>query len=149
MAKKLFDHLNAITSEQDPKYFDKLSEEDVKSWSNFMINRFLSMKVEWIELIAEFLPLSQNLSPKELYKLYIGIIPKGRHYTKYIKGRGEEKYEEFLLDLIKKDYLCSEKEAKEYAEILYSTKEGRESIKNLCEMYGVPKKEITKLKLKI
>ena len=29
--KKLFDHLNAITSEQDPNYFDKLSEEDLKS----------------------------------------------------------------------------------------------------------------------
>ena len=28
--KKLFDHLNAITAEQDPKYFDKLSEEDLK-----------------------------------------------------------------------------------------------------------------------
>ena len=31
MAKKLFDHLTAITSEQDPKYFEKLSEEDAKS----------------------------------------------------------------------------------------------------------------------
>lgn len=149
MAKKLFDHLNAITADQDPKYFDKLSEEDVKSWSNFMINRFLSMKVEWIELIAEFLPLSQTLSPKELYKLYIGVIPKGRHYTKYIKGRNEEKYEEFLLELIKKDYLCSEKEAKEYAEILYTTREGREWMRDLCERYGVHKKEITKLKLKL
>ncbi len=29
MSKKLFDHLNAITAEQDPKYFDKLSDEDV------------------------------------------------------------------------------------------------------------------------
>lgn len=147
MPKKLFDHLNAITNEQDPKYFDKLSDEDVKSWSNFMINRFLSMKVEWIQLVAEFLPLSQTLSPRELYKLYIGIIPKGRHYTKYIKGRSEEKYEEFLLDLIKKDYLCSEKEAKEYAEILYSTREGRQSIKDLCQRYGIHKKEVTKLKL--
>ena len=26
-AKKLFDHLNAITAEQDPNYFDKLSED--------------------------------------------------------------------------------------------------------------------------
>ena len=149
MSKKLFDHLNAITAEQDPKYFDKLSDEDVKSWSNFMINRFLSMKIEWIELIAELLPLSQTLSPRELYRLYIGVIPKGRHYTKYIKGRGEDKYEQFLLDLIKKDYLCSEKEAKEYAEILYATHEGRQAIKDLCELYGTPKKEITKLKLKI
>ena len=148
-AKKLFDHLNAITSEQDPKYFDKLSEEDLKSWSNFMINRFLSMKPEWVELIATLLPLTQTLEPKEMYKLYISVIPKGKYYLKYIKGKGEDKYEDFLVDLIKKDFQCSEKEAMEYIEVLYSTREGRENIKYICEKYGTDKKQITKLKLKI
>ena len=148
-AKKLFDHLNAITSEQDPKYFDKLSDEDLKSWSNFMINRFLSMKPEWVELIATLLPLTQTLEPKEMYKLYISVIPKGKYYLKYIKGKGEDKYEEFLVELIKKDFQCSEKEANEYIEVLYSTREGRENIKYICEKYGTDKKQITKLKLKI
>jgi hypothetical protein len=148
-AKKLFDHLNAITSEQDPNYFDKLSEEDLKSWSNFMVNRFLSMKPEWVELIATLLPLSQTLSPKEMYKLYINVIPKGKYFLKYIKGKGEEKYEQFLVDLIKKEYLCSERDAIDYIEVLYSTREGRENIKYICEKYGTDKKQITKLKLKI
>jgi len=148
-AKKLFDHLNAITSEQDPKYFDKLSEEDLKSWSNFMINRFLSMKPEWVELIATLLPLTQTLQPKEMYKLYISVIPKGKYFLKYIKGKGENKYEEFLVELIKKEFQCSEKEANEYIEVLYSTREGRENIKYICEKYGTDKKQITKLKLKI
>jgi len=147
--KKLFDHLNAITSEQDPKYFDKLSEEDLKSWSNFMINRFLSMKPEWVELIATLLPLTQTLQPKEMYKLYISIIPKGKQFLKYTKGKSEDKYEEFLIDLIKKEFQCSEKEALEYIEVLYSTREGRENIKYICEKYGTDKKQITKLKLKI
>ncbi len=147
--KKLFDHLNAITAEQDPKYFDKLSEEDLKSWSNFMINRFLSMKPEWVELIATLLPLTQTLQPKEMYKLYISVIPKGKYFLKYIKGKSEDKYEEFLIDLIKKDFLVSENQAIEYIEILYSTREGRENIKYICEKYGIEKKQITKLKLKI
>ena len=147
--KKLFDHLNAITAEQDPKYFEKLSEEDLKSWSNFMINRFLSMKPEWVELIATLLPLTQTLQPKEMYKLYISVIPKGKYFLKYIKGKGEDKYEEFLIELIKKDFQCSEKEANEYIEVLYSTREGRENIKYICEKYGTDKKQITKLKLKI
>ena len=147
--KKLFDHLNAITSEQDPKYFDNLSEEDLKSWSNFMINRFLSMKPEWVELIATLLPLTQTLQPKEMYKLYISVIPKGKYFLKYIKGKSEDKYEEFLIDLIKKDFQCSEKEAIEYIEVLYSTRECRENIKYICEKYGTDKKQITKLKLKI
>ena len=95
-AKKLFDHLNAITAEQDPNYFDKLSEEDMKSWSNFMINRFLSMKPEWVEMIATLLPLTQTLQPKEMYKLYINILPKGKQYLKYTKGKAEDKYEQFF-----------------------------------------------------
>ncbi len=147
--KKLFDHLNAITSEQDPNYFDKLSEEDLKSWSNFMVNRFLSMKPEWVELIATLLPLSQTLSPKEMYSLYINVIPKGKYFLKYIKGKSEDKYEKFLIDLIKKEFLVSEAQAIEYIEILYSIREGRENIKYICEKYGIEKKEITKLKLKI
>jgi hypothetical protein len=148
-AKKLFDHLNAITAEQDPKYFDKISEEDLKSWSNFMINRFLSMKPEWVEIVASLLPLTQTLQPKEMYKLYISVLPKGKQYLKYTKGKSEDKYEEFLVDLIKRDFSCSEKEALEYIEILYSTREGRENIKYICEKYGTDKKQITKLKLKI
>ena len=147
--KKLFDHLNAITSEQDPNYFEKLSEEDLKSWSNFMVNRFLSMKPEWVELIATLLPLSQTLSPKEMYSLYINVIPKGKYFLKYIKGKSEDKYERFLIDLIKKEFLVSETQAIEYIEILYSIREGRENIKYICEKYGIEKKEITKLKLKI
>lgn len=149
MAKKLFDHINAITTEQDPNYFDKLTEEDLKSWSNFMINRFLSMKPEWVELVATLLPLTQTLQPKEMYKLYISVIPKGKYYLKYIKGKGEEKYEEFLVDLIKKEFICSEKEANDFIEVLYSSREGRENIKYICEKYGTDKKQITKLKLKI
>lgn len=148
-AKKLFDHLKAITEEQDPDYFEKLSEEDVKSWSNFMINRFLSMKPEWVELVATILPLSQGLRPKDMYKLYISVIPKGRVFLKYVKGKAEEKYEEFLVDLISKDYQCSTRQAIEYIEVLYATKEGRENIKRICEKYGTDKKNITKLKLKI
>ncbi len=41
------------------------------------------------------------------------------------------------------------KEAEEYCEILYSTREGRENIKYICERYGIDKKQITKLKLKV
>ena len=148
-AKKLFDHLNALTAEQDPNYFDKLTEEDIKSWSNFMINRFLSMKPEWVELIASLQPLTQSLEPEQMYKLYINILPKGKQYLKYTKGKADDKYEQFLVDLIKKEYDCSERQATEYIEVFYATREGRENIKYVCEKYAIPKKEITKLKLKI
>ena len=148
-AKKLFDHLNALTAEQDPDYFNKLTEEDIKSWSNFMINRFLSMKPEWVELIASIQPLTQTLEPEQMYKLYINILPKGKQYLKYTKGKAEDKYEQFLIDLIKREYDCSERQANDYVEVLYASREGRENIQYICERYGLTKKEISKLKLKI
>ena len=49
--KSLFDHINQITSVQNPDYWDEISDEDKKSWSNYMTHRFLSMKMEWVELV--------------------------------------------------------------------------------------------------
>jgi hypothetical protein len=147
--KTLFDHLTAITKDQDPKYWDKLEESDKKTWSNFMIHRFLSMNSDWIEVLSEIQPYTQTLEPKQLYLVLIGIIPKGRYFLKYTKGKNENKYEGWLVDLVKKDFQCSKKESEEYLEILYSTREGRENIKYICEKYGVESKQITKLKLKI
>ena len=149
MAKTLFDHIKAITQSQDPNHFDKLEEGDLKTWSNYMIHRFLSMNADWITTIADLQPYTERLKPEQLYLTLIGIIPKGRHYLKYIKGKKTDKYESWLVDLVKEDFQCSSKEAEEYCEILYATREGRENIKYICEKYGIDKKQITKLKLKI
>ena len=149
MAKTLFDHIKAVTQFQDPKYWDKLEESDKKTWSNYMIHRFLSMNPDWIEVLSEIQPYTQTLEPKQLYLSLIGIIPKGRYFLKYTKGKKDNKYESFLIDLIKQDFMCSSKEAEDYCEILYSTREGRENIKYICEKYGIDKKQITKLKLKV
>ena len=149
MAKTLFDHIKAVTQFQDPNYWDKLEESDKKTWSNYMIHRFLSMNPDWIETISEIQPFTQTLEPKQLYQLLIGLLPKGRYYLKYTKGKKETKYESFLVELIQQDFQCSSSEALDYCEILYATREGRENIKYLCEKYGVDKKQITKLKLKV
>ena len=54
------------------------------------------------------------------------------------------------MDIIKQDFQVSKLQAEEYCEILCdATREGRENIKYICEKYGVDKKQITKLKLKI
>jgi hypothetical protein len=149
MAKSLFEHIKAITSEQDPNYFDKLADEDLKSWSNFMINRFLSMNPDWVELVATLLPLTQTLRPQDMYKVYINVIPKGKYFLNYVKGKKESSYEDFIVELIVREYQCSVNQANDYLDILYSTKEGRENIKYICERYGIEKKLITKLKLKV
>jgi hypothetical protein len=145
----LFSHIKAITETQDPKYWDKLDEPSKKTFSNFMIHRFLSMNSDWIELIAELQPYTEILEPREMYLAYIGIIPRGKYYLRYVKGKKESKYESWLIDLIKIDYMCNTTQALDYCEILYATKPGREHIKYICEKYGTDPKKITSLKLKL
>jgi hypothetical protein len=149
MAKSLFDHIKAVTQFQDPNYWDKLEDGDKKTWSNYMVHRFLSMNPDWIEVLSEIQPYTQVLEPKQLYLSLIGIIPKGRYFLKYTKCKKDNKYESWLVDLMIQDFMCSSKEAEDYCEILYSTREGRENIKYICEKYGIDKKQITKLKLKV
>ena len=71
-AKTLFDHLNNITAIQNPDYYDKLSDEDRKTWSNFMIHRFLSMNYDYVELIAD--PTRPTSSAKIHKKMTQGCV---------------------------------------------------------------------------
>ena len=149
MAKSLFDHIKQITNVQDPKYWDKLEEADRKSWSNYMILRFLSMKHEWIETIAAVQPYLQEVPPKAMYLALIDLLPKGRHFMKYMKAKSADKYEGWLVELVAKNYEVSKLEAEDYLKILYASRTGKERIKQLSEDYGTDPKIIKKLKLKI
>ena len=149
MAVTLFDHIKMITQTQDKKYWDKLDESDKKTWSSYMVFRFLSMNPEWVTTIAQLQPYLQEVPPKACYLALIDVIPKTRAFLKYMKAKGEDTYEKWLVELINKHYNTSTLESEEYVKILYSTKSGRERIKELCNMYGVETKQITKLKLNL
>ena len=149
MAKGLFDHINAITKDQDPKYWDKLEDADKKTWSNWLIIRYMSMNPDWVEMVAEIQPYIQEAPPKAVYKALIGVIPKGKTYLRYMKGKSVKDYEQWIIDLVAKWFMVSSREASEYLDILYESTIGREEIKRIAEAYGTNPKEITKLKLKL
>ena len=106
--KSLFDHINQITTTQNPNYWDEISDEDKKSWSNYMVNRFLSMNSDWMELVNEL--QKYNLQPKELYKLYTNILPKGKRWLRYMKGKNDMDYPEWLINIVRNNDECSRKE---------------------------------------
>lgn len=146
--KTLFDHLKQITDVQNPKYWDTLDESETKTFSSYMIFRFLSMKYEWVELISDIQPYLQEIPPKTLYLTLIDLIPKSRTFLKYIKPVKGEDYENWLIELVGKYYQVSLLEAEEYVGILYAIKGGHSKIKQIAEMYGIDEKIIKKLKLK-
>ena len=145
--KSLFDHINQITSVQNPNYWDEISDEDKKSWSNYMVNRFLSMKTDWIELVNEL--QKYNLKPKELYKLYTNILPKGKQWLKYTKGRNIMSHPNWLINIVVNHEQISKKEAVEYIDLLMLTEGGMLELGELSRKWGVEETKIKKAGLNV
>ena len=110
-----------------------------------MIHRFLSMKMEYTEVVNEI--QRYNLKPKDLYKLYTNVLPKKREWLKYTKGKKDMKYEKWLVEIVAKHYKSSLSEAREYLQVFYSTEQNKANLKTLLQRYGVEPKEIKKLNL--
>ncbi len=143
--KNLFDHINAITSQQHPNYLNEISKEDKKSWSNYMVNRFLSMKMDWIELVNEV--QKYPLKPKELYKVYTDILPKKKQWLKYIKGDKEMKYPKWVYEIIAKHLQCSLREASDAIDVYELSAGGQAELADILLKYGIEEKEVRKLGL--
>lgn len=139
--KGLFDHINQIRERQDPNYFESLSEADKKSWSNYMVCRFLSMQPSLVEHINDLQRYSGVLSPRDLYKVLIRIVPKGRAFYPYIKSTSEKCNKE-LLQLLTAHFKDSERNVLEYISMLTTN-----DIQHILKKYGYndeQMKELTK-----
>ena len=145
--KSLFDHIKQITAVQSPNYWEEISDEDKKSWSNYMIHRFLSMKMEWVELVNEL--QKYNLQPKDLYKLYTNVLPKGKQWLKYIKGRNQMEYPNWLINIVTNHMKISKKEAYDAIEMYMLTEGGMLELREICVKWGIEPKKIEALGLNV
>ena len=143
--KSLFDHIQAVTSQQQPNYWNEISDDDKKSWSNYMVNRFLSMKSDWIEIVNEI--QKYPLQPKELYKVYTDILPKKRQWLKYIKGDKKMDYPKWVYEIVAKHLQCSMREAGDAVEMYEISTGGQSELADILFKYGVEDKEVRKLGL--
>ena len=145
--KNLFQHLSQVTTRQNPDYWNTLSEEDKKTWSNYMIHRFLSMKMEWVEVVNEF--QKYKLQPKDLYKLYTNVLPKGKQWLKYIKRRNQMEHPNWLINIVANQEKFSKREAYDMIEMLYLTEGGMLELGEICTKWGVEPKKIEELGLNV
>jgi hypothetical protein len=143
MAKTLFDHINEIYQSQKKNYFDTLDDGEKRTYSNYMVNRFLSMNIHQLPLVNEI--QKYNLPPDIHYLFFATTIPRGKQYNKYVKSAKAVKYEEWLVTLVAKHYTVSEVEATDYLDIYYD--QHKDSLRELCERYGIDKKQLKKAKL--
>jgi|TARA_B100002019_G_C20797247_1_gene369511 hypothetical protein len=139
MAKTIFEHLAGIKEKKVS--WDTLTDADKKTFSPFLINRFLSMNLNYIEFVNDLQKYSIGLlKPREVYKIYYYFLPAQKTWDKYIKGKTEKKYEPELLDYLTKWFGVSKREVVDYLQIL-----PKEEVREILSAYGLDKKRITKL----
>ena len=121
--------------------WENFDESEQKTFSSYIVNRWLSMDMEFIEIVNFFQKYSIGLlEPKDTYRWYCDVLPKCKRFKRYIKGKKQVKYDEELVKIVCKHYETSKKECIEYIELLKKSE-----LTSMLELYGKNKKEIKKL----
>jgi hypothetical protein len=107
----IWDHLKNITTVKG----EYLGDE---GWSNWMINRFLSMDRDYCEVVDFIQKNTWQMKGEHLYALYKDLIPKQYVYLKYMKSNTKKEYNSDEIEAIKQYFEVSEKAAKEYISML-------------------------------
>lgn len=136
--KTIFDILNDLT-------FNKVSwkDQDQKKVQTWMLNRWFSMHLDYLDLIAECQPLTDTMTTEQWYKFYLDLFPKQKFFTKYIKSKSEKEDSKVkLIEFLSSKLETSQNEMEEYIELLipFYTNEVKEFIKR----YGYDDKRIAK-----
>lgn len=143
MEKTLFNHVDAIYVDQRLDYFATLSGADRKTYSPYMVNRFISMNPHQLPLVDE---IQKYTIPQEThYLFYATTVPRGKQFNKYIKNRKDIKHEPWLVELVAKHYGVSRLEAVTYINLFLE--KDKEALKNICRKYGIEESVIKKAKL--
>ena len=131
----LFDHLNAIYTNQSITYFDELEDKDRKTFDSFMIHRLVSMNEDLVD-VANLIQ-RYELSPREVYLFYSQILPKKRRYAKYIKRQETgKKLKPEIVEVVAHHFSVSKKEAEDYIRLCAKTEDGKEFLRKLSLQYG-------------
>ena len=123
------------------KHWNDFTEDEQKKFSPFIINRWLSMDNEFIEIVNLFQKYAiGTLESREVYKWYCDVLPRGKRFNKYIKGRKSKKYDDFAIKLLCKYFECSKLQVIEYFDLI-----NKEELKQILEMYAIDEKQIRKV----
>lgn len=138
-AATMFDFIDGVTHKK--REWSKWSDMDQKAFSSFMMNRFLSMRMELTELVNELQTYTIGLlRPRETYRLYYELLPNNKSFAKYIKGKSEDKFDKALIAQLAEHYQVSKLEATDYADLL-----DKVALDRIITMYGYSEGEKKKM----
>lgn len=143
--RTLFEHIGNITTIDDNLYYENLSDADKKTYNVYMINKVLSMNENFTDLVNEVQIYSSVLEKNHISKIYNQIIPKKKVFIKYIKGKENIKYNNTVIDILKKKYEISSVQAKEYYLIYISNENMKNKLLDIIKSYGIQQKEYNEI----
>ena len=135
----IFDFIDGITHKK--KQWTEWSESDQKKFAPFIVNRWLSMRMELIDLVNMLQKYTiGTLTPKETYRIYHELLPQNKGFAKYIKSSKEDAYNTKLVDQIVEHFTISKSEAVEYLDLLNA-----DQVTKIISLYGYTDAEIKTL----
>lgn len=135
MSKTIFDHLKGVT--KDKIQWDSLTEKDKSSWDDYMITRWLSMNVDYLEYLNDIQQYrTSGLIGANYYKLLYHTLPAQSTYFKYIKRpRVYDEHKE-LLEFLSSVYKVSKRECLDII-ALFRKLQSKNEVDLLFEQYGL------------
>jgi len=131
----IFDWLNEISYNKRP--WSSFNNEDRESFNPYMINRFISMKENYIDFVNTIQKYSIN---KELlYNYYCQLIPKRKTFFRYIKPK-KNTLNSNLITILAKYFELSKREIKDNYQLI-----GKDLSKIILQNIGIDDKQIKKL----
>ena len=135
----IFNWINEILVSK--KHWNDFTEDEQKKFSPFIINRWLSMDKDFLEIVNYFQKYSiGTLEPREVYKWYCDMLPRGKRFNKYIKGKKDKKYNTELIDIMVMYFECSKSQVKDYLDLI-----AKDELMEVLEKYGMNEKTIKRL----
>ena len=123
------------------KHWDEFTEDEQKKFSPFIINRWLSMDKDFIEIVNVFQKYAiGTLEPREVYMWYRDVLPKGKRFNRYIKGKKDKKFNTELIDIMVTHFECSKSQVKDYLDLI-----AKDELIEILEKYGMNEKTIKRL----
>jgi hypothetical protein len=117
---------------------EKISEESWNNFNSYMIHRYVSMDMNYIDIVNYIQKINPN-SKKQIYSIYREMIPKKKTYLKYVKNENKRDYKE-LAEYVAEYLECSLGEADEYIDILQDI-----GVRSILWKMGVNEDETEKL----
>ena len=116
----------------------EFTEEDWDKFNSYMVNRFISMDKNYVELV-NYVQTFPYENKEQLYNVYKEYLPKKKIFFKYLKSSHKSPPQK-LVEEFTKYYECSISEAESYIKILNPSTQ-----KQILSHMGYDEKEIKNL----